>query len=68
MNASINQQTGFLAFNDSDEAYNTNATIDYLGKQIHSAMVLHHQVAAIDREIELSDKHIQRVCSFILES
>lgn len=61
LNATLHEETGILAFSDSDEAYNTNSTIDYLGKQIQSAIVLHQQIAAVDREIELSDKFIQKL-------
>eukprot|EP01127_Copromyxa_protea_P001246 TRINITY_DN11287_c0_g1_i1.p1 TRINITY_DN11287_c0_g1~~TRINITY_DN11287_c0_g1_i1.p1 ORF type:complete len:436 (-),score=83.85 TRINITY_DN11287_c0_g1_i1:92-1378(-) len=64
LHATINDEHAILAFTETDdETYNTSCSVEYLGEQITSTMVLHRQIAAVDRDIELSDKFVRKVLS-----
>lgn len=60
LKAAINKEHGYIEFVE-DEGFTTYEMVEYLGEQIKSTMSLHHQIAAFDRGIELSDKWLSRV-------
>jgi len=61
LSATFNQETRVIAFSDASEGYCSSSAVDYLAKQIHSAISLHHKVVNTDKDIELSDKFVQRL-------
>jgi COP9 signalosome complex subunit 3 len=56
----INTQKGYVTFGDSELAYDNDSTVNYLRKHIHDTVSIHKQFSHIDREIEKSDKFVQK--------
>lgn len=53
----INQQQGYVSFENSADAYDTDSTVNHLRSHIHQVVSLHKQIASIDRSIEQSDRY-----------
>jgi len=57
----INQQQGYVLFENSGDAYDTDSTVNHLRSHIHEVVLLHKQIASIDRSIEQSDRYVQKL-------
>jgi len=58
--AKINQKDGMVEFYENPEQFNDNGTLDYLDKQLQNTIHLTTQVSAIDEQIGLDQKYIQK--------
>jgi len=56
----INQQKGFILFENSGDTFDTDSTVNHLRSHIHEVVLLHKQIASIDRTIEQSDRYVQK--------
>jgi len=59
--ARINQQLGFVSFEHSLDEYDNDKTVNYLNTHICKTVSVHKQIASLDRSIEKSDKHVQKI-------
>jgi COP9 signalosome complex subunit 3 len=57
----INQQKGFILFENSGDTFDTDSTVNHLRSHIHEVVLLHKQIASIDRTIEQSDRYVQKL-------
>jgi len=57
----INQQKGFILFENSGDSFDTDSTVTHLRNHIHQVVLLHKQIASIDRTIEQSDRYVQKL-------
>jgi len=57
----INQQQGYVLFENSGDSFDTDSTVNHLRSHIHDVVLLHKQIAAIDRTIEQSDRYVQKL-------
>jgi len=57
----INQQKGFILFENSGDSFDTDSTVNHLRNHIHQVVTLHKQIASIDRTIEQSDRYVQKL-------
>jgi len=58
--AKINQKDGMVEFYENPEQFNDNKTLDYLDKQLRHTIHLTTQISAIDEQIGLDQKYIQK--------
>jgi len=61
--ASINQKESYVSFDEKDGEYASSQMVNFLSKQIKNTMVIHHKVNGLDRNIEHSDKYVQKLLS-----
>jgi len=59
--AAINQKDGYVSFQEKDGEYASPQMVSFLDHQIHNTIVIHHKVTGLDRNIEGSDKYVQKL-------
>eukprot|EP01126_Amoeba_proteus_P026399 TRINITY_DN2613_c0_g2_i5.p1 TRINITY_DN2613_c0_g2~~TRINITY_DN2613_c0_g2_i5.p1 ORF type:complete len:216 (+),score=52.98 TRINITY_DN2613_c0_g2_i5:701-1348(+) len=64
LRATINERAQIVTFEDDEDEYNTNEMIEYLGTCIQSTVSLNKKLSHVDRDIELSDKFLQKLVQF----
>jgi COP9 signalosome complex subunit 3 len=57
----INQQQKYVLFSNSGDGYDTDSTVSHLRNHIHKIVLIHKQIASIDRSIEQSDRYVQKL-------
>jgi len=61
--ASMNLKEGYVAFQEKDGEYVTSSMVNFLDKQIKNTIIIHQKVTGLDRNIEESDKYVQKLLS-----
>jgi len=58
---SINQKESYVEFQEKDGEYVSPEMVNFLDKQIKNTVTIHQKVTGLDRDIEGSDKYVQKL-------